>query len=69
MDKLLCGSHVLPVLLNWPDVLAMFLPEIAPCVGFDQHNRHHIYDVWGAQRSRSGRRPGGGGPALDYAAP
>ena len=26
MDKLLCGSHVLPVLLNWPDVLAMFLP-------------------------------------------
>ena len=23
------------------------LPEIAPCVGFDQHNRHHIYDVWG----------------------
>ena len=47
MDKLLCGSHVLPVLLNWPDVLAMFLPEIAPCVGFEQHNRHHIYDVWG----------------------
>ena len=47
MDKLLCGSHVLPVLLNWPDVLAMFLPEIAPCVGFNQHNRHHIYDVWG----------------------
>ena len=46
-DKLLCGSYVLPVLLNWPDVLAMFLPEIAPCVGFDQHNRHHIYDVWG----------------------
>ena len=69
MDKLLCGSHVLPVLLNWPDVLAMFLPEIAPCVGFEQHNRHHIYDVWGAQRPRSGRRPGGGGPALDYAAP
>ena len=33
MDKLLCGSHVLPVLLNWPDVLAMFLPEIAPCLG------------------------------------
>ena len=46
-DKLLCGSYVLPVLLNWPDVLTMFLPEIAPCVGFDQCNRHHIYDVWG----------------------
>ena len=47
MVKLLCGCHVLPVLLNWPVVLAMFLPEIAPCVGFDQHKRHHIYDVWG----------------------
>ena len=35
------------MLLDYPDVLAVFLPEIAPCVGFDQCNRHHIYDVWG----------------------
>ena len=47
MDRALCGGHVLPVLLDYPDVLAVFLPEIAPCVGFDQCNRHHIYDVWG----------------------
>ena len=47
MDRLLCGGHVLPVLLDYPEVLGVFLPEILPCVGFDQHNRHHIYDVWG----------------------
>ena len=47
MDRALCVGHILPVLLDYPDVLAVFLPEIAPCVGFDQCNRHHIYDVWG----------------------
>lgn len=47
MDRLLCGEYVLPVLLDYPDVLEVFLPEITPCVGFDQHNRHHIHDIWG----------------------
>ena len=47
LDRLLCGAFVLPVLLDYPDVLGVCLPEITPCVGFDQHNRHHIYDVWG----------------------
>ena len=28
-------------------MLGVVLPEILPCVGFDQHNRHHCYDVWG----------------------
>ena len=46
MDRLLCGAFVLPVLLDYPDVLGVCLPEIMPCVGFDQRNRHHIYDVW-----------------------
>ncbi len=46
MDKMLCGEYVLPVLLDYPEILGVFLPEILPCVGFDQHNRHHIYDVW-----------------------
>lgn len=46
LNKTLCGEYVLPVLLGYPDVLTMVLPELAPCVGFDQRNRHHIYDVW-----------------------
>ena len=47
LTKLLCGTDVLRVLLEDPQVLGMVLPEILPCVGFDQHNRHHCYDVWG----------------------
>lgn len=46
MTKLLCGDHALPVLLAYPKILGVFLPEILPCVGFDQQNRHHCYDVW-----------------------
>ena len=47
LTKLLCGADVLRVLLEDPQVLGAVLPEILPCVGFDQHNRHHCYDVWG----------------------
>ena len=44
--KLLTGSAVVPVLLEYPDVLGVFLPEILPSVGCDQKNYHHCYDVW-----------------------
>ena len=44
--KLLCGKNVVQVLLDYPDVLGVFLPEILPAVGCDQHNCHHCYDVW-----------------------
>ena len=47
LTKLLCGGDVLRVLLEDAQVLGAVLPEILPCVGFDQHNRHHCYDVWG----------------------
>jgi tRNA nucleotidyltransferase (CCA-adding enzyme) len=45
--RLLTGPGVLDVLLEYPDVLAVFIPEVAPCVGFDQRNIYHVYDVWG----------------------
>ncbi len=47
MTKLLCGADACRVLLEFPDVLGVFLPEVLPAVGFDQRNVHHIYDVWG----------------------
>lgn len=46
MTKLLCGDHAGSVLLRFPDVFGVFLPEILPCVGLDQRNKHHLYDVW-----------------------
>ncbi|MBQ9648023.1 MAG: CCA tRNA nucleotidyltransferase, partial [Oscillospiraceae bacterium] len=46
LNKLLCGGNAAQVLLAFPDVLGAVLPEILPCVGFDQHNPHHCFDVW-----------------------
>ncbi|MBR5284927.1 MAG: HD domain-containing protein [Clostridia bacterium] len=46
LRKLVMGEHILNILLTCSDVLAAVLPEIFPMVGFDQNNRHHIYDVW-----------------------
>ena len=46
LNKLLCGENVTAVLLEYPDILGVLLPEILPCVGFDQRNPHHCYDVW-----------------------
>ena len=46
LKKLLCGPGVREILLEYPDVLGVFLPELLPMVGFDQHTKYHIYDVW-----------------------
>ena len=46
LEGLLCGDHAAQVLLDWPEVLGAVLPEILPCVGFDQRSRYHCYDVW-----------------------
>ena len=47
LNKLLCGRSVTEVLLAFPDVLGVVIPEILPCVGFEQKNPHHCFDVWG----------------------
>ena len=46
MNKLLCGSGCREVLLDYPDVLGIFIPELLPCVGFSQQNVHHCYDIY-----------------------
>ncbi len=44
--KLLCGENCYNVLQEFADVIAVFIPEISDCVGFEQKNRHHCYDVY-----------------------
>lgn len=46
MTGLLCGPWAAEVLLGYFRILEVFLPEIAPCVGFDQRSPYHCYDVW-----------------------
>ncbi|MCL2883776.1 MAG: CCA tRNA nucleotidyltransferase [Coriobacteriia bacterium] len=43
---ILAGPAVEAALLSYPDVLAVFIPEISACVGFDQKSPWHCYDVW-----------------------
>jgi tRNA nucleotidyltransferase (CCA-adding enzyme) len=46
LTKLLCGGGAERILLEYPDVLGVFIPELLPTVGFDQNNPHHVHDVW-----------------------
>ena len=46
LDKMLTGDFVYDALMNYKDVLAVFLPELKPMFGFPQNNPHHQYDVW-----------------------
>ena len=44
--RLLCGDAVLEVLLNYSGVFCVPIPELRPCVGFEQHSRYHCYPVY-----------------------
>ena len=33
-------------LIRYAPILTQVIPELAPAIGFDQHNRNHIYDVF-----------------------
>ena len=46
LQRILCGRYVGRVLRAFPDVLMQFCPELRPMIGFQQHNAHHLYDVW-----------------------
>jgi len=45
-SRLLCAPGARQVLLDFPEVVCQVIPELAPCVGFDQKNFHHCYDVY-----------------------
>lgn len=46
LEGILLAPGAGDVLQAYPPVLGVVLPEILPCVGFDQKNPHHLYDVW-----------------------
>ena len=43
---MLCGGNVRRVLTEFADVIGVFIPELLPAVGFDQHSPFHSHDVW-----------------------
>ena len=46
LKGILSGEGVLGMMQAFPDIFSVIIPELAPSVGFDQHNPHHCYDVW-----------------------
>ena len=44
--KLICGKNAFDVLLEFSDVISVFIPEIKNSINFKQENRHHCYDVY-----------------------
>lgn len=44
--KLICGKNAYSVLSEFSDIICVFIPEFKSCVGFEQKNRHHLYDVY-----------------------
>lgn len=46
LAKMLCGEGVLDILLEYKDVISVIIPELKPCIGFEQNNPYHKYDVY-----------------------
>lgn len=44
-SKMLLGNGIGHILIDYIDVLGVFLPEILPMKNFDQHSKHHCHDV------------------------
>lgn len=46
LKGILVGDGVEDMLLAFPDVMTTIIPELAPCIGFEQRTPYHCYDVW-----------------------
>lgn len=45
LKKLIVGPHAGIVIRRYVDILCVFIPELLPMKGFEQHNPYHRYDV------------------------
>ncbi len=46
LSKLVCGKNAFNILMEYPDVLSVVIPEIAPAISFKQYGKKHAYNVW-----------------------
>lgn len=44
--QIITGEHAEDVLRAYPEFVCTLIPEMSPCVGFDQRNPHHNEDVY-----------------------
>ncbi len=46
LDKLICGSNCVEILLDYSDVITAVIPEFKPSIGLEQCSPYHKYTVW-----------------------
>jgi tRNA nucleotidyltransferase (CCA-adding enzyme) len=46
LTELVCGQNPAAILERYAPVISVFIPDIVPMIGFDQHSKYHIYGVW-----------------------
>ncbi len=46
LKKLVCGKNVFKILTDFSEIITQIVPELSSCVGFEQNNKYHIYDVY-----------------------
>ncbi len=46
LKGILVGNGARSMMLAFPEIFGVIMPELVPMFGFDQCNPHHIYDVW-----------------------
>lgn len=46
LERIVMGKYAARALENNADILKYVLPEIEPCIGFQQQSGHHDFDVW-----------------------
>ena len=46
LSRIVMGKFAARVLERYGNILKYVLPEIEPCMGFNQHSEYHDFDVW-----------------------
>ena len=46
LRAMLMGDYITDILIRYPEILAVRIPEIFPCIAFNQHTHWHDFTVW-----------------------
>ena len=46
LRSMLMGDYITDILIAYPEILAVRIPEILPCIAFTQHTHWHDFTVW-----------------------
>lgn len=46
LEEFVCGQAPCDLMVEFDDVFCTVIPEFSKCIGFNQHSRYHVYDVW-----------------------